>query len=41
MAVLFDTIGLGITVANEDEERSITFTLKLYKGHLMFTLALI
>lgn len=41
MAVLFKTIGFGVTYVSKDEEKSFTITFKLMKAHAMFSFALI
>ena len=39
LLTLFKTIGLGMTIMNNEEERSITVTFKIAKAHTFFTLA--
>ena len=41
MAVLFKTIGFGVTYVSEDEEKSFTITFKLLSMHTMISFALL
>jgi|GEM_PF-4079105 len=39
LLTLFKTFGIGIAMVNTDDEKSVTFTLKVAQAHTFFTLA--